>query len=148
VEVSLLIILKKENLPMQQTNRNKPSAGVLKGIKIVIASGAVAGAMGIWSMLAGKALNNSNVQAQGQDDTGLAELPTLIPYVAVQASGVNPAVDNTLTGLRNVTGPTTQNTTVQAAPVVQTMVIAAPSGGGGGGGGKKAAARTTSSRKK
>ena len=41
---------------MQQTNRNKPSAGVLNGIKIVIASGAVAGAMGIWSMLAGKAL--------------------------------------------------------------------------------------------
>jgi hypothetical protein len=137
---------------MQQTNRNKPSAGVLNGIKIVIASGAVAGAMGIWSMLAGKALNNSNVQAQGQDDTGLAELPTLIPYVAVQASGVSPVVDNSLTGLRNVTGPT-QNTTVQTAPVVQTMVLAAPSvsGGGGGGGGVKAkrpATRTTSSRKK
>ena len=66
---------------MQQTNRNKPSAGVLNGIKIVIASGAVAGAMGIWSMLAGKALNNSNVQAQDQDNTGIAELPTLIPYV-------------------------------------------------------------------
>jgi hypothetical protein len=132
---------------MQQTNRNKPSAGVLNGIKIVIASGAVAGAMGIWSMLAGKALNNSNVQAQGQDDTGLAELPTLIPYVAVQASGVSPVVNNSPTGLRNVTGPT-QNTAIQTAPVVQTMVIAAPSGGGGGGGGKKAAARTTSSRKK
>jgi hypothetical protein len=135
---------------MQQTNRNKPSAGVLNGIKIVIASGAVAGAMGIWSMLAGKALNNSNVQAQDQDSTGIAELPTLIPYVAVQSSGVNPGVDNSLAGLRSVTGPT-QNSTILTAPAVQTMVIAAPSGGGGGGGGVKAkrpATRTTSSRKK
>ena len=128
---------------MQQTNRNKPSAGVLNGIKIVIASGAVAGAMGIWSMLAGKALNNSNVQAQDQDTTGLVELPTLIPYATGQASGVNLEVNNSTTGLRNVTGPT-QNSTIQTAPVVQTMVIAAPSGGGGGG--KKGAARTNSSR--
>jgi hypothetical protein len=133
---------------MQQTNRNKPSAGVLNGIKIVIASGAVAGAMGIWSMLAGKALNNSNVQAQDQDSTGIAELPTLIPYVAVQSSGVNPGVDNSLAGLRSVTGPT-QNSTILTAPAVQTMVIAAPSGGGGGGvKAKRPATRTTSSRKK
>jgi hypothetical protein len=135
---------------MQQSNRNKPSAGVLNGIKIVIASGAVAGAMGIWSMLAGKALNNSNVQAQNQDNTGLAELPTLIPYQAVQASSVSPVVNNSTAGLRSVTGPT-QNTIVQAAPVVQTMVLSAPSVSGGGGGGVKAkrpATRTTSSRKK
>jgi hypothetical protein len=133
---------------MQQTNRNKPSAGVLNGIKIVIASGAVAGAMGIWSMLAGKALNNSTVQAQGQDSTGIAELPTLIPYVAVQSSGVNPGVDNSLAGLRSVTGPT-QNSTILTAPAVLTMVIAAPSGGGGGGvKAKRPATRTTSSRKK
>jgi hypothetical protein len=133
---------------MQQTNRNKPSAGVLNGIKIVIASGAVAGAMGIWSMLAGKALNNSNVQAQDQDSTGIAELPTLIPYVAVQSSGVNPGVDNSLAGLRSVTGPT-QNSTILTAPAVLTMVIAAPSGGGGGGvKAKRPATRTTSSRKK
>jgi hypothetical protein len=135
---------------MQQTNRNKPSAGVLNGIKIVIASGAVAGAMGIWSMLAGKALSNSNVQAQDQDNTGLAELPTLIPFAEVQVSGVSPVVNNSTAGLRSVTGPT-QNMTIQTAPVVQTMVLAAPSVSGGGGGGVKAkrpATRTTSSRKK
>ena len=130
---------------MQQINRNKPTAGVLNGIKIVIASGAIAGAVGIWSMLAGKALANSNLQEQDQGNTGLTELPTLVPITVAQNTWISPVVSQSSTGLRSVTAPSS-NLNIQAAPVIETVIINAPSGGGGGGGGKKAAARTGSSR--
>jgi hypothetical protein len=134
---------------MQQTNRKKPDSGVLNGIKIVLASGAVAGAVGIWSMLAGNAMNDVNLQSQDQGNTGLADLPTLIPLADVQASVINPVTDPSTTGLRSVTIPT-QSSTLQS-PVVQPMVLGAPAVGAVSGGvvkPKRPAARTRSSRKR
>jgi hypothetical protein len=136
---------------MQQTNRKKPDSGVLNGIKIVLASGAVAGAVGIWSMLAGNAMNDVNLQGQDQGNTGLADLPTLIPLADVQASLINPVSDPSSTGLRSVTVPT-QSATLQS-PIVQPMILGAPSSSGGAVSGsaakpKRAAARTRSSRKR
>jgi hypothetical protein len=128
---------------MTPTNRNKPLPGVLNGIKIIIASGAVAGAVGIWSLLAGKALDNTNIQVQDQGNIDLADLPTLIPLAAVQNSVINSVADQSSTGLRSVVIPT-QGAVIQA-PVVQTVIIAAPSTGGGG---TRPAARTRSSRKR
>ncbi len=126
---------------MQQTNRKKPGSGVLNGIKIVLASGAVAGAVGIWSMLAGNAMNDTNLQGQDQGNTDLAELPTLIPLADVSTMAVIPVSDPSTTGLRSVTVPT-QGAAIQA-PVVQTIIVAAPSSGGGA----RPKARTRSSRR-
>lgn len=126
---------------MQQTNRKKPGSGVLNGIKIVLASGAVAGAVGIWSILAGKALNDTNLQGQDQGNTDLAALPTLIPLADVSTLATNSALNPSTTGLRSVTVPT-QSAAIQA-PVVQTVIIAAPSSGGG----TRATTRTRSSRR-
>ena len=114
---------------MQPMNRKKPGSGVLNGIKIVLASGAVAGAVGIWSMLSGNAMNDTNLQGQDQGNTDLAALPTLIPLVDASTLATNPASDPSTTGLRSVTVPT-QSAAIQA-PVVQTVIIAAPSSGGG-----------------
>lgn len=126
---------------MQQTNRNKPAPGVLNGLKIVIASGAVAGAVGIWSVLAGNAMTNTDLQAQDQGNNDLAQLPTLVPLAEVQNNAITAVVDPT-TGLRSVGSPT-QGAAIQA-PVVQTVIVAAPSSGGG----SRPAARTRSSRRR
>lgn len=129
---------------MQQTNRKKPGSGVLNGIKILLASGAVAGAVGIWSILAGNAMSDSSVTGQDAGNNGLADLPTLVPLADIPTVSAVAGIDP-LTGLRNVAAPT-QGAVIQA-PAVQSVII----GGSTASGGttvRKPAARTRSSRRR
>ena len=123
---------------MQSVKRTKPNPGVLNGIKLVLASGAIAGAVGIWSALSGSAVNNAPAQIQNPNTNELVNLPTLVPLVMNPTSNLN--ADQTEVVLRNVTAP--EPSVVIQTPVVQSIVI----GGTSGGGSPKPAARTRSSR--
>lgn len=123
---------------MQTGNRTKPEAGILKAIKIVLASGAVAGTVGIWSALAGSAMSNSSTQLQSPGGNNLTTFPTLVPLVINPTS--SQGVDQAGIIQRNVTAP--EPGAVMQTPVIQTIIV----GGSSGGGGAKPAARTRSSR--
>lgn len=139
---------------MQPKPLGKPAFGVLTGIKVAVISGALAGAVGMWSIFAGKALaktvdTEANVDGNNNTLDQLAPMPTLVALQMPVVSQVSlPAAVSANPELRSVSALTADPAIV--APVVQSVVVQAPvySGGGGGGkksGGKRPVAQTRSS---
>jgi len=119
---------------MNSPFKTKPSAAVLLGIKTLLASGAIAGTVGIWSMLSNQAVSASKLEGS---DANLEEeifveaesMPTLVslirPEVLATPEGV---LANLPPSLRNVTALPTA-TAIVAAPPVQTLNLGTGSGG-------------------
>jgi hypothetical protein len=149
---------------MQSQNPNKPSKDILTAVKVVLVSGSLVGAIGIWGMFSSKALKNELLtQANDNGDSGNTSnafnpLPTLAEVVAVQPTQaaviaqVAQPTQAAAPSLRNINAlPTPTITTVQ--PSVQTVYVGSVNTGTSSGGSvskpaakaKKPAAKTRTS---
>jgi hypothetical protein len=138
---------------MQSQNPNKPSKDILTAVKVVLVSGSLVGAVGIWGMFSSKALKNELLnQASDNGENGSTgnvfnPLPTLAEVVAVQptqaavVAQVAQPTQAAAPAMRNIAAlPTPTITTVQ--PSVQTVYVgSAYTGTTSGGGASKPAAK-------
>lgn len=120
---------------MNSPFKSKPSATVLLGIKTLLASGAIAGTVGIWSMLSNQEVSASKLE---ESDANLEEaiqgeaesMPTLVSLIRPEELATPAGVlANLPPSLRNVSALPTA-TAIVSAPPVQTLNMGSGSGGG------------------
>lgn len=119
---------------MNSPFKTKPSATVLLGIKTLLASGAIAGTVGIWSMLSNQAVSAAKVDGteSTQDEEAMVEadaMPTLVSLIRPEVLSTPEGVlANLPPSLRNVSALPTA-TAIVSAPPVQTLNLGSGSSG-------------------
>jgi len=142
---------------MNSPFKSRPPGIVLTGLKAFLASGALAGAIGIWTLLANQAVQGSNTKADNTDNAvddsnSLEPMPTLVQLVQLNTDQSVAVLPTDLPPtLRTISAIPTATVSIQPQPV-QTVNLGAGSGGAQQSGAsankparKKSAAKTRSS---
>jgi hypothetical protein len=140
---------------MSSPFKTRPPGIVLTGIKAILASGAIAGAIGIWTLLSNQAVEGSyttdiNSDAGTDENNTVGSVPTLVSLIQLDGDLLVSANPTELPDLRSISALPTATVSIQA-PIVQTVNLGAGSGGAQSGGNakktsrKKSAAKTRSS---
>ncbi len=143
---------------MKSPFKSRPPGIVLTGLKAFLASGALAGAIGIWTLLANQVVEGSNTKDVNTDNdvddsNSLDPMPTLVSLIQLRTDDQSAAVIPTdlPPAMRTISAIPTATVSIQPQPV-QTVNLGAGSGGAQQSGGsakkparKKSAAKTRSS---
>ncbi len=138
---------------MNSPFKSRPPGIVLTGLKAFLASGALAGAIGIWTLLANQAVEGSNTKDvntdNGVDDSNsLDAMPTLVPLIQLHTDQSVAVIPTDLPpALRTISAIPTATVSIQPQPV-QTVNLGAGSGGAqqSGGGAKKTARKKSAAK--
>ncbi len=132
---------------MSSPFKTRPPGIVLSGIKAILASGAIAGAIGIWTLLSNQAVEGSynqdlNSDSELDENNTAESLPTLVSLIQLDGDQVVSANPTEIpTDLRAISALPTATVSIQA-PLVQTVNL----GGGSGGTAKKTARKKSAAK--